>query len=57
MDARPGGLPPLAVTGARLNVLNDPVALLKIEAQGTLEALLESSAEMKRLWRGEDQGE
>ena len=35
-DHRPGGLPPIALTGAKLNVLNDPVTVLKIEAQGTV---------------------
>lgn len=35
-DHRPGGLPPIALTGAKLNLLNDPVTMLKIEVQGTV---------------------
>jgi hypothetical protein len=34
-DRRPGGLPPVALLGAKLNLLNDPVLLLKVEAQFT----------------------
>ena len=32
-DHKPGGLPPVALLGAKLNLLNDPVPLLKIDAQ------------------------
>ncbi len=32
-DRRPGGLPPVALLGARLDLLNDPVRLLKIDTQ------------------------
>lgn len=35
-DQRSGGLPPIALLGARLNLLNDPVLLLKIDAQFTV---------------------
>lgn len=35
-DHRPGGLPPVALTGAKLNLLNDPVTVLKIDVQGTV---------------------
>ncbi|HET6572956.1 MAG TPA: hypothetical protein VFG68_05085, partial [Fimbriiglobus sp.] len=35
-DQRPGGLPPVALLGARLNLLNDPVLLLKFDAQFTV---------------------
>ncbi len=34
-DRRPGGLPPVALLGAKLSLLNDPVLLLKVEAQFT----------------------
>lgn len=34
-DLRPDGLPPLALTQAKFSVLNDPVAVLKIEMVGT----------------------
>jgi hypothetical protein len=35
-DQKPGGLPPVALLGAKLNLLNDPVLLLKIDAQCTV---------------------
>ena len=35
-DERPDGLPPMALTDARFNLLNDPVTMLKIEAQGNV---------------------
>jgi hypothetical protein len=34
-DRRAGGLPPVVLSGARFNLLNDPLPLLKIEAQFT----------------------
>jgi hypothetical protein len=34
-DGRSGGLPPIVLSGARFNLLNDPLPLLKIEAQFT----------------------
>ncbi len=36
-DERPEGLPPLALTDAHFNLLNDPVSTLKIELQGTVQ--------------------
>ena len=35
-DQKPGGLPPVALLGAKLNLLNDPVPLLRIDAQCTV---------------------
>src|SRR5262249_16882555 len=35
-DQRPGGLPPVALLGAKFSLLNDPVLLLRVETQFTL---------------------
>lgn len=35
-DLRPDGLPPVVVSGVKLNLLNDPIAVLRIDASATI---------------------